>query len=488
VLLDRAMRVVGTLAPPIRGRPYHFGRWFGEGYAVSGPGPEPTRGSFYSFFLGEVVPDAPGLRPGDVLAWTLDGLWVYRENGAMVRLAGGERLIALADEAARSFLVGEALGPTTIVDGVQLAVRPDRAEACLVDALGRSYRIALADGEPTAITLAEAAGVLGCAYDEEGRRHTLGTDGLRLVVRDEAGAEVAGGALPTSTAPRGLFAARDGAGERVWIVDTLGSTPDEPGTTACLRAGEARATGIDAAGLDVHGDAVVWIDAVLRSFPVDDASVRAATVDDFCAGRAGERAHPPGARNVYHQIYEPLLGGSPSGGAPSISCDDAVLALRPDGRFLVAARRGVTPGLDASVLGYLALQAGAWALDGGGTPIASHDAWRRDQAGGITLASPERGFRAITVVPGPVPRGWGASVSLEVPSAPPPGVDAGMTPDAGIVGLDAGVAPPREEPARCLCSAPGVARGGGRLVALLSLGLAVLFGAAAPRRRARGRG
>lgn len=490
VLLDRAMRVVGRLGPPFEGRQYRFGRFFGEGYAVSGPGPEHTRGGYMTWFLAEAVPDEGGLRAGDVVAWGSSGapgLWVFRENGAMTRLLDPARLAALATPEDRPHLVDDPSQPLALVEARQIAVRPDRAEVCVVTHDGHLFALALSEHEVTGVSLV-GRDAIGCAYDAEGRRYTLSTLGLRTVIR-ESEREVAGGALPNT--PSSLHVGRDATGALVWIVDTRGATPFDPSSTFCFRSGaEPVRTGFDTAGLDVRDDVVFWVDTLQRGYPVNDANVHSAHIDDFCMGRAAEHVYPVGSGSIYHRAYEPLLGSSPVGGALEITCDDALFALRPDGRYLLAARSAVVPGGDAAKMAYLVWQSGAWLPESEERRIAAHDGWRRPEAGPFVLAFRERALNALATVPGAVPSGWGRTIVLGTEDRPAPDADAGMpspAQDAGNVAdrRDAGASEPRGPERRlCLCRVPG-ARPHGAFARFAVLGAALV--AIAMRRRGRRR-
>jgi hypothetical protein len=324
----------------------------------------------------------------------------------------------------------------------------------------------------------------GCAYGEDGQRHWLVSEGLAAVVFNSAGARVVSAALPTIGTPHGLHAARGADGQRVWIIDTIGMGGD-PSRTFCLRGGEVLAPAVDAAGLSVSGNIVAWIDAVRMSFRGADADVRASTVEDFCAGRTAERAHTAGG-NIYHQYYESLIGADPiTSSTPFITCDDAMLALRPDGRFLIAARRAWSPN-DPTVMQYPILQAGAWATTGEGAPVTAHESWRRSEAGPAVLALPRKSLRAAAVVPGFVPSTWGGSADLGA-EMPPSEADAGSFLDAGVPGdggtvehVDGGSPPDDHPPGSdeedkflCRCSAPRPGRPP-RWAWVFALGLLVL--------------
>jgi hypothetical protein len=482
VLLDRAMRAVGRTDPPMDGGRYVVGRFFGRGYAVVGPGPVPAVGDFYTWMHGELVERTTGLDPGDVLLWgsgAVSGLWIYREDGTAYQLASVAELDALGGGAS---LAG--------VDVVQLDVRAGATEVCLAATSGALHVIGLESGVPTSVTLARAAGALGCAYDEAGALHWLHVSEGRASVRTSSDEELASATLEDE--PRGLFRARDAAGRVVWIVDTVGASFDDPSEAVCLREGSDPArTGFDAAGLAVQRlssapDVVAWIDAVRDSDAVTTGTVQAALVDDFCAGRAAERAHSParpdGQANLFHQAYERLV--QHDGRTPTITVNEAAFGLRPDGRFLFAARSLRVPS-GVGQAGMLMQQAGAWLHLGPGSAIDAHAPWRRPEPGSLTLALAYTGVRALTVVPGDTPSGWGSRFWFDATAEPAPTADGGTGEDASTpVAADAGE--PSPPPTGCACRAL-TSDAGGRAPFALPLALCALAAGLARSRRRRER-
>jgi len=421
----------------------------------------------FTELYGELVPVDSMVRAGDVLFWVSalqdassgyaieagprGGMWIHRESGATDQWASPEQLISLADALAADSLLTTPLSPAR-----QISVAPSGAALCFTDFTGRLFTVTIAEGRPSALSLAQATNAHGCAYAEDGTLAVLEKDSIVVGGQRFSAASVG------DTSGESLHRAGSG-----WIARMTQGDPSAARVEARCFDASGGPTGevLHVSALTVEDGLVYWLERLDtlsgRSQAPGTQQGRAfvATVADFCAGRFTETLWVKNEReasNLWADLYRGIIDPT-----EPFKVLHGMLARRPDGLFLVSSR-GVDSkergGVDARgkflfEFPYRVLP--AFHPVNGAPELPTHTPWRR-KTGSFSLVHALPAFvTAMATVPGAVPANYGEVGRAECLGRPcvpyvvgPPPVAPG---DAGVESPDAGMTSPPPGTSGCGC-------------------------------------